>query len=175
MTLLSASLMLISCTGIPDGVSAVEGFDLERYLGTWYEIARLDHPFERGLTHVKAEYRHLGSGVIEVVNGGYDAVGRRWKEVRGRAVFVGDPGVGRLKVSFFGPFYGAYNVIALDRERYSWAMVCGPSREYLWVLARTPDLDPEILIRLVQQAAALDFEIARLIRVIHGTAPPPAG
>ena len=172
---LSIAVVLHACTGIPAGIETVGDFDLNRYLGTWYEIARLDHAFERGLSRVSAHYTIGEDGALVVVNRGYDDDGRRWKEARGRAVFVGDPTVGRLKVSFFGPFYGAYNVVALDRERYAWAMVCGPSCDYLWILARSPDLAPERLAQLTRQAATLGFDTARLIRVEHAPMPPPAG
>lgn len=167
-SLLPLALALASCTGTPDGVAAVTGFELERYLGTWYEIARLDHRFERGLTDVTATYRPRAGGGIEVVNRGFDADGAEWKEARGKAFFLDDERIGALKVSFFGPFYGGYNVIALDDADYAWSMVAGPNRDYLWILARTSELDPAIIERLVSEAAALGFPVHGLIRVSHG-------
>lgn len=159
---------LTACTGIPPGIEPVGDFDLERYLGTWYEVARLDHRFERGLTNVTATYTRRDDGGVDVVNRGYRATKAAWDSAEGKAYFVGDRDVGRLKVSFFGPFYGAYNVFELDREGYCYAMVAGPNRSYLWILAREPDLSAAIVERLVARAASLGFDTARLIYVEHG-------
>ncbi|MDO3379050.1 lipocalin family protein [Geoalkalibacter halelectricus] len=158
---------LSGCVRVPAGVSVVDGFELERYLGRWYEIARLDHPFERGLIAVTADYSLGEGGAIEVLNRGYDPAKERWKEARGRAYPVGAPGEGRLKVSFFGPFYGAYNIIALDHAEYSYALVSGPSRNYLWILAREPRMEPALLAELVGQADRLGFVVDELIFVEH--------
>ncbi len=163
--------LLAGCVGAPSGVEPVEGFELDRYLGRWYEVARLDHGFERGLSRVTAEYARRDDGGVSVLNRGWSARAGEWKEADGRAYFVGDPDVGQLKVSFFGPFYGGYNVVALDREGYRWAMVVGPTRGYLWILARDPDLDEAVVTRLVQQADALGFDTTELIFVEHGPLP----
>jgi len=161
------SICWSGCAGIPQGVEAVQGFDLERYLGTWYEIARLDHRFERGLTNVSATYRLRQDGAVEVVNRGYSPSSSEWKEATGKAHLADDPGVGRLEVSFFGPFYGGYNIIALDKENYDWAMIAGPNRSYLWILAREPKLDRSIFDRLAAKARELDFATDELIVVEH--------
>ncbi|MBN8508732.1 MAG: lipocalin family protein [Burkholderiales bacterium] len=163
--------LLAACTSAPDGITAVRGFDAERYLGTWYEVARLDHSFERGLSRVTAEYRRRDDGSIAVVNRGWSADERRWKQAEGRAVFVGAPDVGHLKVSFFGPFYGAYVVFDLDRENYRYALVSGPDRSYLWLLARSPTLDAATRDRLVARAAALGFDTSKLIFVDQSPMP----
>lgn len=155
-----------ACTGIPQGVEPVSDFELERYLGTWYEIARLDHRFERGLSRVTADYSLRDDGGVTVVNRGYDAESGEWQEARGKAYFVDADDVGRLKVSFFGPFYGGYNVVALD-EDYQYSLVAGPNRSFLWILARSPDLDEDVVQRLVARAAALDFPVDELIYVEH--------
>ncbi len=172
--ILSLSLLPLfaGCTGIPDGVEAVDGFELDRYLGTWYEIARLDHRFERGLSSVTATYSLRDDGGVHVVNRGYDADKGEWKEAVGKAYFVGDPGTGRLKVSFFGPFYGGYNVVELDKDDYEYSLVIGPNRSYLWILARSPGLDPQIVERLVSRAAALGFATNELIYVTHDNGSP---
>lgn len=162
------SVMLVSaCTGIPDGVSPVSGFDVNRYLGTWYEIARLDHSFERDLQQVTADYSVREDGGIRVVNRGYNTEKQAWEQAEGKAYFIGDSDVGRLKVSFFGPFYGAYNIMELDRENYQYAMISGPDRSYLWILARTPDPGQATVDRLVEQAAGLGFDSEQLIFVDH--------
>ena len=168
-------LLLGGCTGTPEGVSPVSGFELERYLGTWYEIARLDHRFERGLTNVMATYSLGEEGGLLVVNRGYDPEVGEWKEVQGKAYFLDDETVGMLAVSFFGPFYGGYNVVALDFENYAWSMVAGPDRSYLWILSRSPELPDELFERLIAEARVLDFPVERLIRVSHDSPPPLDG
>jgi len=161
-------LLLAGCAGLPPGVTPVEGFQLERYLGKWYEIARLDHSFERGLSSVSAEYSLRPDGGVRVVNRGYAAGDGKWKEAEGRAYFVNRPDQGFLKVSFFGPFYGSYVILELDRQNYGWALVCGPDRSYLWLLARSTNLEAETMKRLIAKAAELGFETDRLIFVRHG-------
>lgn len=172
-----AAMLLAGCTGVPPGVTVVDGFKLDRYLGGWYEIARLDHSFERGLSRVSAHYSRRADGGIRVVNRGYDAASGTWKQAVGKAYFLGASDRGRLKVSFFGPFYSSYNIIALDNARppaghdarpYRWALVCGPDRSYLWILARTPHLDAATLGRLLARARALGFDTDRLIFVDQG-------
>ncbi len=160
-------LLITGCVSIPDGLKPVELFQVERYLGTWYEIARLDHSFERGLSRVTAEYRMRDDGGIRVLNRGYSAAEDKWKEAEGRAYFVKSPEQGFLKVSFFGPFYGSYVVLELDRQNYSYALVCGPDRSYLWILARSPNLDEKIKKSLIDKAAALGFDTSKLIEVRH--------
>jgi apolipoprotein D and lipocalin family protein len=161
------------CTGSPDGVEPVEDFDLDRYLGTWYEIARLDHRFERGLSNVTASYSTADDGYVRVVNRGFDEDAGEWDESVGKARFSGPADTGQLEVSFFGPFYGGYNVIALDQEGYRWSLVAGPTRSYLWLLARTPDLDQQRIDALVAEAERLGFPIGELIFVEHDDPPPP--
>lgn len=162
------------CVGVPDGVTPVSGFEIDRYLGTWYEIARLDHRFERGLSDVTATYSLREDGGVKVVNRGWNAEAEVWNEAVGRAEFVAEPDVARLKVSFFGPFYGGYNVIDLDREGYQRAVVSGPDRSYLWILAREPQLEADEQARLVAKAEALGFPAADLIFVEHGRADAAA-
>ena len=168
------AIVAAGCTGIPENVSPVTGFDVNRYSGTWYEIARLDHSFERGLEHVTAEYSLLDDGGLRVVNQGFDIANKRWKRAEGKAYFIGPDDVGRLKVSFFGPFYGGYNIIDLDHRDYRYSLVCGPDKSYLWILARQPVLDQPTLDRLVARAAMLGFDTGRLIFVNHETPAPAA-
>ena len=153
--------------GVPEGAQVVTGFELDRYLGTWYEIARLDHRFERGLSNVTANYSMRDDGGVQVVNRGYEDAKGEWNEASGKAFFVGAEDVGQLKVSFFGPFYGAYNILALDKDHYQFALVSGPDRGYLWILARSPDLDRSILSDLLDKARSLDFPTDELIYVDH--------
>ena len=161
--LLLLTFTLSGCMGIPEGVEPITGFELERYLGTWHEIARLDHSFERGLSDVTAEYSLRDDGGVRVINSGFNVASGQRESAEGKAYFVDSPNVGRLKVSFFGPFFGAYNIIALDKAQYSYVMIAGNTTDYLWILARSPKLDPVILQTLVQQAQALGFPTQDLI------------
>lgn len=167
VTLLAASSFFAGCTGVPTGLRPVTDFESERYLGKWYEIVRLDHSFERNLSNVSAfYYRKEGHG-IGVVNRGYNEKSGKWKEIQGKAAFIEDASVGSLKVSFFGPFYGGYHIIALDRQAYRYAMVAGPSRSYLWILAREKEMDQAVLADLVATAARWGFDTEELIYVKH--------
>jgi apolipoprotein D and lipocalin family protein len=159
-------LGLSACSTMPPGgVAAVTPFDLNRYEGKWYEIARLDHAFERGLQDVSASYRSKPDGSVEVINRGFDRERNEWRQAAGRALFTGDTNTASLKVSFFGPFYGGYHVVALDQQHYRWAMVVGPSRDYLWILAREKQLPAEIRERLLNQARQLGLDVRQLIWV----------
>lgn len=149
----------------PKGVEVVTPFEIERYVGTWYEIARLDHSFERNLSNVQAHYRLKPDGDVEVINRGYNADTGRWKEVVGNAKFTGASDVGSLKVSFFGPFYGGYHLVALDQRDYRWAMVLGPSRDYFWILARDKQFSNEVREQLLTQARKLGVDVSQLIWV----------
>ena len=157
-------VFLSACAGIPEGIQPVTGFQVERYLGKWYEIARLDHPFERGLEQVSAEYSQREDGDIRVLNRGFNTRQQKFEEAEGRAKFVGQPDVGQLKVSFFGPFYGGYNIVELD-PNYQYVLVAGNNRDYLWILARTPQLEAAVQQRLVAKAKSLGFATYQLIFV----------
>jgi apolipoprotein D and lipocalin family protein len=165
--LILLALLLGGCVSIPENIKPVDNFKAERYLGKWYEIARLDHSFERGLTNVTADYSLRNDGGIKVLNRGYSAKDNKWKEAEGKAYFVNGPDQGFLKVSFFGPFYGSYAVFELDRDNYSYALVCGPDKSYLWILTRSPKINEDLKNRLIVKAAALGFDTSRLIYVQH--------
>ena len=160
----TALYSLTGCVGTPDGVKPVESFEPSRYLGKWYEIARLDHSFERGLTQVSATYSQREDGGIRVVNEGYSMESGEWSRAEGKAYFVQGDDKGFLKVSFFGPFYGSYIVFDLDQD-YSYSMVSGPNKSYLWLLARTPTIDKATVEQFVRKAKVLDFDTDRLIYV----------
>ncbi|MDH5621766.1 MAG: lipocalin family protein [Gammaproteobacteria bacterium] len=165
--LVLVALAVTACTGLPSGTHAVSGFELDRYLGTWYEIARLDHRFERGLSNVSANYSLRDDGGVKIVNRGFSVEEGAWNEAIGKAYLVDTPDVGRLKVSFFGPFYGGYNILELDSENYGYAMVAGPDRSYLWILARSPDLPDTVVQSLVAKARDLGFAVDELIYISH--------
>ena len=160
-------VLLTGCVGIPEGVTPVDSFRLERYLGTWYEIARLDHSFERGLTHVTADYSLRDDGGVRVINRGYSAVKDAWQEAEGKAYFVKASDQGFLKVSFWGFFYGSYIIFDLDHEHYQYSLVCGPDRSYLWILAREPKIEDTIRDMLMEKAASLGFETEKLLFINH--------
>ena len=160
-------LLASSCTGLPEGVTPVDDFDVNRYLGKWYEIARLDHSFERGLEQVTAEYSLRDDGSLRVINRGYAAEKNQWKEVEGKARFVASENTGHLKVSFFGPFYGSYAVFELDSNAYQYAFVAGYNKSYLWLLSRTPDPGEAVVERFLIRSKELGFDTDSLIFVDH--------
>ena len=155
-----------SCASIPKGATAVTPFYKEKYLGKWYEIARLDFRFERGLNNTTAQYSLNDDGTIRVVNRGYAYADDEWKEAVGKARFAGDENVAMLKVSFFGPFYSGYNVIALDEE-YRYALVAGKNLKYLWILARETSIPDEVKERYLRVAEEIGFNTSELIWVEH--------
>lgn len=152
---------------MPQSVQPVQGFDLNRYMGKWYEIARLDHPFERGLNQVTAQYELLPDGTVSVTNRGYSSHDNEWKEATGKAKFVDSENQGYLKVSFFGPFYGSYVIFELDQTDYQYAFVSGPDTDYLWLLSRTPDISKDIVSKFLTVAEAKGFDTSELIFVKH--------
>lgn len=160
-------LLLAGCVGMPDHVRPVNNFKVEKYLGKWYEIARLDHSFERGLTRITADYSLRNDGGLKVINRGYSASDNKWQEAEGKAYFVGDPSQAYLKVSFFGPFYGSYIVFELDHDNYQYALVSGPDKSYFWLLAREPKIREDIKKVLIAKAASLGFDTSELIFVSH--------
>ncbi|WP_241597661.1 lipocalin family protein [Rosenbergiella epipactidis] len=146
----------------PSGVKPVTPFDVEKYQGKWYEVARLENRFEKGLTHVTATYRLQKDGTVTVINRGFNPKKGQWSESIGKARFTGSHDRAALKVSFFGPFYASYNVIALD-EDYQTALVCGPDRSYLWILSRQPHLTATSRQTLLVKAKQAGFAIDQLL------------
>lgn len=166
--MLAALVGLSACaTTPPEGMTAVSPFDITRYVGKWYEIARLDHSFERDMNDVSATYSQQEDGSVKVINRGYNSKHSEWREATGRALFTGDANRASLKVSFFGPFYGGYHVVALDQQNYRWAMVVGPDRDYLWILSKDKQLAPAIREQLLAQAKSQGIDVSKLIWVSH--------
>lgn len=164
-TLLFIALTVTGCTGTPKGIAPVTGFDQGRYLGTWYEIARLDHSFEEGLSQVTAEYSVNEDGSLRVINRGYNEESGEWEEAEGRAVYVGEKSLAHLKVSFFGPFYSSYVVFDLDQTDYSYAYITGYDRDYLWFLSRTPEVSDQAFEAFRARAQEEGFDLSKLIVV----------
>ena len=165
----AATLLVLSgcVTRPPDGVQPVTGFDVQRYAGRWVELARIDHRYEKGLIQTTAEYTPQADGTVRVLNRGYDPKKKAWRSAVGTARFIGDPDTAALKVSFFGPFYGGYNVIALDPQ-YQWAMVMGSSPDSFWILSRTRTLPPGVRNRLLAHARALGVDLDKVLWVDQG-------
>ena len=124
---------IIGCATKPDHIKPVTNFDAKQYVGKWYEIARFDNSFEKGMTDVYAEYSLKPNGAIQVVNSGIKSETGKRVYAKGVAKFVKDPTIGYLKVSFFRPFYGAYVVFQVD-DAYEYAYVAGNNTNYLWLL-----------------------------------------
>ena len=164
LTIMIASFY--SCSTIPRGVKAVSPFDKNKYLGKWYEIARFDFRFERGLNNTTAEYSVTDKNVIKVVNRGYNSEKNEWKQAVGKAKFVGDDTTAMLKVSFFGPFYSGYNVIAIDNN-YKYALVAGESLGYLWILSRDTSLPEPVKNEFLKIAEDIGFNTSDLLWIEH--------
>lgn len=166
---LCSVLVLNSCTSIPEKAVPVSGFELNRYLGTWYEVARLDSRFEKDLNNVTATYSLKTDGHVKVLNQGYNDREKQWKSVEGVAKFRNGKHTAALKVSFFGPFYAGYNVIALDEE-YRYALVAGKNLDYLWILSREPQIPERIKQQYLTIAEGIGYNTSKLIWVKHDKA-----
>lgn len=141
----------------------VQNFDANKYLGTWYEIARIDNRFEKDLTDVKADYSIKDNGKIKVVNSGYNTEKQENKSIEGVAYVIED-GVGQLKVSFFRPFYAYYNIIILDKN-YKYAVVTGGNYEYLWILSRESKMSNSLYSELINKIANMGFDTSKIIKL----------
>ena len=138
--------------------STVKTLDLSSYLGTWYELARFDHTFERGMQEVMAFYELRDDGKIDVINSGIK--NGKYKVAYGKAKLTDEAGV--LRVSFFGPFYSDYRVLMLDDD-YEYALVGGKNDKYLWILSRNPELEDEDYDKILTEASRRGYDISRLI------------
>jgi apolipoprotein D and lipocalin family protein len=159
-------ILLNACSNIPKGATAIKPFDKAKYLGKWFEIARMDFRFERNLNNTTAEYSLNDNGTIRVVNRGYNYVTKEWKQAVGKAKFDGNPTEAKLKVSFFGPFYSGYNVIALDND-YKYALVAGKNLKYLWILSREITIPEDTKQDFLKVAEAIGYSTTELIWVEH--------
>jgi apolipoprotein D and lipocalin family protein len=164
--------LLNSCASIPKNAKAVENFNINKYLGTWYEIARLDFRFEKDLDNVSAQYSLNKKGNVVVLNSGYNYKKEEWKKADGLAKFKADKDVATLKVSFFGPFYSGYNVVALDKN-HQYALVAGKNLDYLWVLSRTKNIPQEVKTNYLKIAEQIGYDTSKLIWVKHDSNDNP--
>ena len=163
--LTALSLLMCGCLGYPETVQPVNGFELQRYLGKWYEIARFDHSFERGLESVTAEYSMRADGGVRVRNRGFSQKNSEWKESIGKAYFVDREDLGYLKVSFFGPFYGSYVIFELDTQDYQYAFVTSSKKSYVWLLSRTPQVPEKLKERFKNELRDKGYDPGKLIWV----------
>jgi len=170
-SILFNGLVIMACSPASDKPVVVKNFEIGKYLGKWYEIARFDFYFERNLNNTTARYTLNENGSVKVVNRGFDYVKNEWKEAVGEAKFAGDWSEARLKVSFFGPFYSPYRVIALDPE-YKYALVSGKNKKYLWILSRGTTIPDEIKSAYLKIAQEAGFKISDLIWVKHDAIAP---
>lgn len=164
--ILSAIIILTSCSSIPEGAEAVRDFDIEKYMGTWYEIARFDFRFEKDLDNTSAEYSFNEDGSVRVVNRGFNYKKNKASEAVGKARFRGDTDIAELEVSFFGPFYSGYNVISID-EDYRYALVVGGDTRYLWILSREKSIPQDIKEKYLEIAMSIGCDIDNLVWVEH--------
>ncbi|MBL7734270.1 MAG: lipocalin family protein [Chitinophagaceae bacterium] len=155
-----------SCASIPKNAKTVRNFEVDKYLGTWREIARLDFRFEKDLDNVSAQYSLNNKGNIVVLNSGYNYKKKEWKKAKGLAKFRGSKDIGELKVGFFGPFYAGYNVAALD-ENYQYALIAGRNLNFLWILSRTKTIPENIKADYLKISEEIGYDISKLIWVKH--------
>ena len=172
LKIISSALFVIclvsfsSCRSIPKGAEAVNNFDVNKYLGKWYEIARIDFRFERNLNNTTAQYSLRDNGDIKVINSGYNYVKKQWTQKEANAKFRGDKHIGELKVSFFGPFYSGYNVLAIDKD-YKYALVSGKDLNYLWILSRQKTIPDHIKQQYLKIATNIGYDTQKLLWVEH--------
>lgn len=160
--LLIITFVITACgVDVPKNVVPINNFKADQYLGEWYEIARIDNRFEKNMINVTANYSLRDDDGIKVVNRGFDPDKQEWNESIGKAYFTSSPDVAALKVSFFGPFYGGYNVVKLDDD-YKVALVAGSSNDYLWILARTPCISEQMKTAYVQKAQEIGYDVTKL-------------
>ncbi len=160
LLLLAGSVALLSCSGSTIDRHTVAQLDVNEILGSWYELARYDHPFERGLSEVETRYTLDNEGLIRVENSGYEASSGVRRVAVGRAKTTDDPG--RLRVSFFWKFYSDYNILERDL-RGRWMLVGSHSPRYLWILSRTPSLPPAEMEQILLLARQRGYDTDKLI------------
>ncbi len=169
-TILAPAAVLVAlmagCATAPRGLGSLETvpkLDPARYAGRWYEIARFPQSFEKELVGVTAEYGLKPDGSVSVLNSGFKrSLDGKYAEARAVARIPDPAKPGRLKVSFFRPFWADYLVFGLDEENYSWALVGDDSRKYLWFLARNPEVDADLLARMKSIAESRGYDLSRL-------------
>lgn len=147
---------------LPKGAMPVTDFDIEKYLGRWYEIARMDYFWEKKfLTNVYAEYSPNEDGTVDVVNTGYNEKKEEWSSYEGEARFRTENNVAALEVSFFGGAWAGYNVVSID-EDYQYALVFGRNLDYLWFLSKDKEMPKEIKNKYVEMALEVGYDVSKI-------------
>lgn len=154
----------LSCGTKLKDASGINNFDVSKYLGKWYEVARYDSWFENNMDKTQAFYSLNENGTVRVENSGFDTTKEKWKTSVGKAKFRGAKNIGELKVSFFGPFYADYTILALDSE-YKYSLVSGGTTDYLWILSRTKTIPEEIKNEYLSIAKKFGFDTSNLVWV----------
>ena len=162
--LVGSAMFLKSCQSVkvPSDITVVDNFKAESFMGQWYEIARFDFKYEKDLSNVTANYSLNNDGSVKVLNKGYNYVKKEWEEKEGKAKFVLDETKGALKVSFFGPFYSGYNVVALDNN-YETALVFGETKDYIWILSRKKTISEDVKKNYIEKAKQRGYDLNRLV------------
>ncbi len=166
-SLIMLSTIIISAKSPDQTIKSTFEFKLDKYLGTWYEIARFDHSFERGLEGATANYSLMDNGKIKVVNSGYkNGFNGKLNTAIGKAKLASPNTPRNLKVSFFLFFYSPYNILELD-ENYQYALIGSNSSKYLWILSRTPEIDDKLYNSILEKATKRGYDVSKLIKVKH--------
>ncbi|SEA36274.1 apolipoprotein D and lipocalin family protein [Arachidicoccus rhizosphaerae] len=168
---MGAVMLLRSMKTKPRKAEPIKDFDLYNYLGNWYEIARLDHRFEKHMTNVMASYSVNEDGNIRIINSGYQAKKDKWEKVEAVGKFRGSEHEGALKVSFFTPIYEGYNIISID-DNYKYALIAGRNLEYLWILSREKSIPQNIKNNYLKLAELIGYNISKLTWVRHDKQSP---
>lgn len=158
---LAAIIYKLISKDIPDGATAVQPFDINRYLGKWYEIARLPNRIERNIKDITDNYSRINDNTFKIVAKGYDTKKGNWREMSGKIKFAAQKGVGMFKVSYLGLFYAAYNVLDID-PHYKYALVSGNRLDYLWILSREPSVPEDIKHQFLLKAMSIGFAVEQL-------------
>ncbi len=166
--LIALMVPFIAICGNKIDKTTIDSLNLERYMGTWYEIARFDNRYERGRVGVTAHYTLNDDGTFDVLNSGYDgSFDNDLDTARGRIKQPNPDKPGELKVTFMWRFYARYNILELDHDGYSYALIGSSSDAYLWIISRTPQMNSEDLKLLLQRASNRGYDISKLVYVEH--------
>ena len=168
IVLIALMIPFIAICGDKIDKTTIKSLDLERYMGTWYEIARFDNRYERGKVGVTAHYTLNHDGTFNVVNSGYEgSFDSKLDSAKGRIKQPNPDKPGELKVTFMWRFYARYNILELDHDGYSYALIGSSSDAYLWIISRTPQMDSEDLELLLRRASDRGYDISKLVYVEH--------
>ncbi|QES88324.1 lipocalin family protein [Rhizosphaericola mali] len=161
-TLALGTTIAIASAQVKSRNDVIEHLDVKKYMGKWYEIARVENKFEKGLYNVTAEYQLQKNGTIRVQDSGYSQKKNKREQAIGKTKFTSKESNGGLKVSFFGPFYSAYNIVQLD-ENYKYALIFGKNSKYLWILSREKNVPSNIKQKYLNYASDNGYDTTKLV------------